>query len=171
SPPLAGSKNGQPASRCSSNMMSPAISGGNANRIIAPTTRVYHAYRGIRLMRMPGGRVLSTPTISSTAAAIEATSMKLRPSSQTSAPSPSVYWVDSGGYMTQPSLGAASKNTEPHTNMPPIRKHQNPNADSRGNGRSRAPSTEGSTRIENASKIGTANRNIITEPCSVNSWL
>ena len=25
--------------------------------------------------------------------------------------------------------------------------------------------------IENASKIGTANRNIITEPCSENSWL
>src|SRR5690606_26212264 len=71
--------------------------------------------------------------------------------------------------MNQPSLGAASKNTEPHTNTPPIRKHQKPNADSPGNGRSRAPSTEGSTSSENASKIGTANRNIITEPCSVNS--
>jgi len=26
-------------------------------------------------------------------------------------------------------------------------------------------------RIENASKIGTPNRNIITEPCSVKTWL
>src|SRR5690606_22931899 len=73
--------------------------------------------------------------------------------------------------MNHPSFGAASKNTEPHTNTPPIRKHQKPNADRRGNGRSRAPSTEGSTRMENASKIGTANRNIIIEPCRVKSWL
>ena len=35
---------------------------------------------------MPGGRHLSTPTISSTAAAIAATSMNEKPSSQMSAP-------------------------------------------------------------------------------------
>ncbi len=74
---------------------------------------------------MPGGRHLSTPTISSTAAAIEATSMKDRPSSQMSAPMPD--WrmsVVSGGYMNQPPCGAASKKIEPHTKMPPSRKHQ-----------------------------------------------
>ena len=74
---------------------------------------------------MPGGRHFSTPTISSTAAAIEATSMKLRPSSQMSAPIPvcSVSVV-SGGYMNQPPSGAAPKKIEPQTNTPPIRKHQ-----------------------------------------------
>src|SRR5690606_38752270 len=73
--------------------------------------------------------------------------------------------------MNQPPCGAALKKIEPQTNTPPIRKHQKPNADSRGNGRSRAPSSCGSTSIENASKIGTANRNILAEPCSENSWL
>src|SRR3546814_13470429 len=73
--------------------------------------------------------------------------------------------------MNQPLRGAASNRIEPQTNTPPIRKHQKPYADKRGNGRSRAPSTDGNTRIENASEIGTANRNIINEPCSENSWL
>jgi len=50
---------------------------------------MYQQYSGIRLMRMPGGRVFSTPTISSTAAAIDATSMNDNPSSQISAPRPS----------------------------------------------------------------------------------
>ena len=50
--------------------------------------------------------------------------------------------------------------------VPPIAKAQNPNADSRGNGSSRAPSICGRNRIETASKIGIANRNIITEPCT-----
>ena len=90
---------------------------------------------------MPGGRHFSTPTIISTAAAIEATSMKDRPSSQMSAPMPeSSSSVASGGYMNQPPSGAASKKIEPQTKTPPIRKHQKPKADSRGNGRSRAPS-------------------------------
>ena len=48
---------------------------------------------------------------------------------------------------------------------------QKPNADSRGNGSSRAPIICGRNRIETASKIGIANRNIITEPCSVKIWL
>src|SRR3546814_6600736 len=80
---------------------------------------------GIRFMRMPGGRHLSTPMMSSTAAAIEATSMKLRPSSQMSTPMPALRSsVLSGGYMNQPPVGAASKKREPQTKMPPIRKHQ-----------------------------------------------
>ena len=39
-------------------------------------------------MRMPGGRHLSVPTIISTAAAIAATSMNEKPSSQMSGPMP-----------------------------------------------------------------------------------
>src|SRR3546814_8043353 len=67
-------------------------------------------------MRMPGGRHLSTPMMSSTAAAIEATSMKLRPSSQMSTPMPALRSsVLSGGYMNQPPVGAASKRSEEHT--------------------------------------------------------
>lgn len=119
---------------------------------------------------MPGARHFSTPTMSSTAAAIEATSMKVSPSSQTSAPMPDCS-VESGGYMNQPASGACPKKIELETNTPPIRKHQKPKAESRGNGRSRAPSMAGRMRIATASKIGTANRNIITVPCRVNTWL
>ena len=83
--------------------MSPAISGGKANRIMPATISTYQAKSGIRLMRMPGGRHFSMPTMSSTAAAIEATSMKERPSSQMSAPMPeNSLSVASGGYMNQP---------------------------------------------------------------------
>ena len=153
--------------------MSPAISGGKANRIIAATTSTYQPYSGIRFSRIPGGRHFSVPTISSTAAAIEATSMNDRPSSQMSGPRPGVNFssVVRGGYMNQPEAGAAPKKIEPLTKTPPIRKHQKPKADSRGNGRSRAPSICGSSMIATASKIGTAKRNIIAVPCSVNSWL
>ena len=74
---------------------------------------------------MPGGRHFSTPTISSTAAAIDDTSMKDRPSIQMSAPIPaSDGSVANGGYMNQPPSGAASKKIEPATNTPPIRKLQ-----------------------------------------------
>src|SRR5690606_3102407 len=121
---------------------------------------------------MPGARHLSTPVISSTAAAIDATSMKERPSSQISAPMPD--WLVSlvnGGYMNQPACGPASNSTEPATNRPPKRKDQKPKAESRGNGKSRAPSMSGSRMIAKASRIGTANRNIIAEPCIVISWL
>ncbi len=98
--------------------------------------------------------------------------MKLSPSSQMSAPMPdwSVSLV-SGGYMNQPASGPAPNRTEPATNRPPKRKDQYPNAESRGKGRSRAPSMSGSRMIANASRIGTANRNIIAEPCIVISWL
>jgi len=74
---------------------------------------------------MPGGRHLSTPTISSTAAATDETSMKERPSIQISAPSPDrSVRVVSGGYMNQPPSGAALKKIDPPTNSPPIRKDQ-----------------------------------------------
>ena len=36
---------------------------------------------------------------------------------------------------------------------------------------SRAPSMPGSSRIDTASNIGTAKRNIIADPCMVKSWL
>ena len=108
--------------------------------------------------------------MSSTAAAIEATSMKLNPSSQISAPMPDCS-VESGGYMNQPASGAALKKIEPQTKTPPMMKHQKPKALSRGKGRSRAPTIAGSMRIATASKIGTAKRNIITVPCSEKSWL
>src|SRR5688572_25592357 len=125
----------------------------------------------MRLMRMPGGRHFSTPTISSTAAAMAATSMNERPSSQMSAPIPGWYFVVKGGYMNQPPRGAASKKREPQKNTPPRTKHQKPKAERRGKGRSRAPSIWGRTMIEKASKMGTAKRNIITEPCRVKIWL
>jgi hypothetical protein len=73
--------------------------------------------------------------------------------------------------MNQPPAGAALKKIEPQTNTPPSRKLQYPYAESLGNGRSRAPSISGRMRIENASKIGTAKRNIITVPCKVKTWL
>jgi len=50
-------------------------------------------------------------------------------------------------------------------------KLQKPKAESSGNGSSRAPSIAGSRKIAPASKIGTANRNIITVPCRVKAWL
>ena len=75
------------------------------------------------LTRIPGGRHFSVPTINSTAAAIEAISIKLRPSSQISLPTPSAL-VASGGYMNHPEFGAASNRIEPMTNTPPIRKDQ-----------------------------------------------
>ena len=61
--------------------------------------------------------------MSSTAAAIEATSMNDSPSSQMSEPMPDSF-VASGGYMNHPARGPAPKSTEPITKMPPIRKHQ-----------------------------------------------
>src|SRR5688572_2424454 len=73
--------------------------------------------------------------------------------------------------MNHPPLGAASKKIEPHKNNPPIKNAQKPNDDSRGNGRSRDPSICGNNKIEIASKIGMANRNIITDPCNVKIWL
>src|SRR5688572_25971434 len=147
------------------------MSGGNAKSTIAAATSVYQQYSGIMLMRIPGGRHFNTPTINSTAAAMAATSMNENPSSQMSAPISGWYDEVSGGYMNQPPRGAALKNSEPQRNSPPITKLQKPKAESRGKGRSRAPSISGKMRIENASKIGTANRNIITEPCTVKIWL
>ena len=74
---------------------------------------------------MPGGRHFRTPTISSTAAATEDTSIKDRPSIQMSAPSPDrSVRVVSGGYMNQPPSGAALKKIEPDTKTPPIRNDQ-----------------------------------------------
>ena len=76
-----------------------------------------------------------------------------------------------GGYMNHPPRGAALKKIDPHRNTPPRTKHQKPKADSRGNGRSRAPSIWGMKITAIDSKMGMANKNIITEPCSVKSWL
>ena len=73
--------------------------------------------------------------------------------------------------MNQPEFGAAPKKIEPQTKTPPIKKLQKPNAPRRGNGNSRTPSMGGSRKIATASKMGTANRNIITVPCSVKTWL
>ena len=122
--------------------------------------------------RMPGARHLRTPVISSTDAASDATSMKLRPSSQMSVPMPVRRGSDDiGVYMNHPAAGAALKNSDPQTKTPPVMKHQKLKDDSRGNGSSRVPRMPGSSRIATASKIGTANRNIIAVPWSVNSWL
>src|SRR5512134_3594059 len=48
--------------------------------------------------------------------AIAAISMKLRPSSQISAPMPPC-WLARGGYMNQPASGAAPKKIDPQTNV------------------------------------------------------
>ena len=170
SPPRVGSKNGQSNERSSSNRKSPAISGGNAKRIIPPTTITYQAYRGMMLTRIPGGRHFNAPTINSTAAAILATSMNDRPSNQMSGPMPSSF-VASGGYMNHPALGAASNSSDPSTKHPPIRKHQYPYALRRGNGISLAPRKAGRSKMLMASNIGTAKRNIMAEPCMVKNWL
>src|SRR5688500_19858303 len=69
--------------------------------------------------------------------------------------------------MNQPPRGAASKKMEPARKTPPMKKAQKPNAERRGNGRSRAPSICGSSSTAMASNTGIANRNIITEPCTV----
>ena len=73
--------------------------------------------------------------------------------------------------MNQPPCGAASKNIDPQRNTPPMVNAQKPNAEMRGNGSSRAPIIAGRSRIDTDSKIGIANRNIITDPCSVKIWL
>ncbi len=69
---------------------------------------------------MPGGRHFKIPTMSSTAAAIDATSMKDSPSSQTSTPMPGRS-VLKGGYMNQPPSGAIPKNSDTQKNVPPMR--------------------------------------------------
>lgn len=98
--------------------------------------------------------------------------MNERPSSQMSAPMPeNSLSVASGGYMNQPVDGAALKKIEPQTKIPPRKKLQKLKAPRRGNGISRAPSIGGRRKIATASKIGTANRNIITVPCRVKAWL
>src|SRR5688572_21509478 len=109
---------------------------------------------------MPGGRHLSTPTTSSTADAMALTSMNDSPSNHTSAPQPGWYAEVSGGYMNHPPLGDTPNSNVPQKNVPPITNDQKPNADNRGNGRSRAPRIWGNSRIEIASNAGTANRNI-----------
>ena len=73
--------------------------------------------------------------------------------------------------MNQPPVGARPKNRLQKNVSPPIAYAQYAYADSRGNGMSRAPSMFGSSRMPIASTTGTANRNIITVPCIVNSWL
>src|SRR5690606_12964820 len=103
----------------SSSSTSPAISGGKANSIITPTTKMYQPYSGIKLIRIPGGRHFSTPTINSTAAAIDAISINERPSSQTSTPIPGLS-VLKGGYMNHPPSGAIPKNNEAQKKVPPI---------------------------------------------------
>src|SRR5690606_21513900 len=96
-------------------------------RIMPATMRRYQAKSGIMLTRMPGARHFMMPTISSTAAAMEATSMKESPRSQMSAPMPEYSLsVASGGYMNQPVLGAAPKKMEPQTKTPPRVKLQKP---------------------------------------------
>src|SRR5688572_22452432 len=120
---------------------------------------------------MPGGRHFRTPTISSTAAATADTSMNEKPSNQMSAPMSGWYAEVSGGYINHPPRGAASKKIDPHRNNPPMTKAQKPKAESRGKGKSRAPSISGMIRMASASKTGIANKNIITEPCTVKIWL
>ena len=77
----------------------------------------------------------------------------------------------SGGYMNQPPVGASPKKMLAKKASPPTQYAQNAYADSRGNGRSRAASMLGSSSTPIASTAGTANRNIITVPCIVKSWL
>lgn len=148
------------------------ITAGNAKTIIAAKTSIAHANIGMRPSVMPGARVRSTPIRISIAPAIAEISMKPMPSSQKS-------WFTrgdqrasvSGGYMNQPPSGAQPTNRLRKKPRPPTRYSQNAKADRRGNGRSRAPSMFGSSATPIASTAGTANRNIITVPCIVNSWL
>jgi hypothetical protein len=122
-------------------------------------------------MRMPGGRHLRTPTMSSTAAAIDATSMKLRPEQPDVRADARLVLRGERRIHEPAALRRRAEEDRAADEDAAEEKLQKPNAESRGNGRSRAPSICGSTMIENASKIGTANRNIITEPWSVKSWL
>src|SRR5688572_5806807 len=107
-------------------MRLPVIREGNAKSTIAPATSTYHAYRGMRLILIPGGRDFSTPTINSTAAAMAATSINENPSSHMSAPMPGSYLPVKGGYMNHPPFGAALKKIDPQRKVPPSKNAQNP---------------------------------------------
>jgi hypothetical protein len=73
--------------------------------------------------------------------------------------------------MNQPPSGETPKKSVQKNASPPIAYAQNAYAPSRGKGRSRAASMFGISSTATASTIGTANRNIITVPCIVKSWL
>ena len=114
-------KNGQSNARSSSSSAVPAMTAGNANTIITPTTSMAHAYTGMRPSVMPGARVNRMPTISSMAPAMAEISMKPIPSSQKSAFSPGEYLMPvSGGYMNQPPSGARPANSVQKNARPPI---------------------------------------------------
>ena len=55
--------------------------------------------------------------------------------------------------------------------MPPKRKNQNDSAFSRGNAMSGAPICSGMREFASPANVGVANRNNISVPCIVKSWL
>ena len=122
---------------------------------------------------MPGARVRRMPTMISMAPAIADISMKPMPSSQKSALSPGEYWELVERRIHEPAAirrqveKQRAEEKQPADEIGPEGK----GAEARETaGRARA-SICGRSRTPIASTTGTANRNIITVPCMVKSWL
>src|SRR6056297_3150067 len=96
------------------------MSGGNANTIMKAVTSMYQANNGMRWIAIPGARVLSMATISSTLAVIAAISANVTPSSQKSAPRPGLNSAPvNGTYMNQPPVGTVSNTKLEYSSNPP----------------------------------------------------
>src|SRR5688500_16181472 len=126
----------------------------------------------MRLIDMPGARILRMVTIISTAATSAAISVNVTICAQTSTRLPGAYsGPDSGTYANHPVSGPVLEYIPANSSSPPNRNVQYPKAFSRGYANSRVPTISGTRYVANAVITGTAKRNIIAEPCVVNSWL
>ena len=69
-------------------LISAAVSGGIANSVRNAITSIIHTNTGIRIIVMPGARMLSAVTMKLTAVATEPMPSMIRPTAQKSAPRP-----------------------------------------------------------------------------------
>ena len=117
---------------------------GMANSSRNCVTRPIQVKIGMRIIVMPGARMLSTVTMRLTAPTSEATPVISRPSVQKFTPSDGENGVELfGAYMNQPPSAPPPRNHDVLMKMPPNRNVQKLNAFSRGNATSRAPICSG----------------------------
>ena len=117
---------------------------GIANNSKNCVTRIIQVKMGMRIIFIPGARILRMVTIKLMAPVSEAIPVICKPSVQKSIP-----WLGEnkvllfGAYMNQPPSAPPPKNHDEFKNKPPNKKHQKPNALMRGNATSRAPICNG----------------------------
>ena len=88
SPPAAALKKFVWKFRSMKTWISAAVSGGIANSVRNATTSIIHTNTGIRIIVMPGARMLSAVTMKLTAVATEPMPSMIKPTAQKSAPRP-----------------------------------------------------------------------------------